>query len=462
MAKQWTLIVVTVFCISLSPSREETRNDEVLLLYVYGQQTTLDDPSQAAQPEISQIRWVSLNTAHQEIVANVPDLAAYMISPDNTHIAFEEATGQIHILDLLDHSIITLELHDPKYEFLWDEHYLRSGSLLWSPDGTRLAFTGSTMSSEPSNRPEANVYIYDIETGELENPTKSIPIRAVLPASWSPDSRWLMIYGAWSEKTNAQGYVMPVFGSAAISLDDDRFLELAPGYETCRLQWSPDMQWVASNLGCSAPIGASSGLTLIPFDPEPLEGGYEGFERLDQVISPIVLDWQTSRSWFYYYGSPLWIDDEILVTYRRIGPMTMGLLSEAKATELSSEGLVSFNVQTQSEVLFTGDEFRDTVHKLENWFVTADESGHIGRTAYNPLIDQYLHIPPVVRTCPIQYAMQIDAAGSFVAVLDACYPPDEMAPYAVRIYETEEYKEIVTLEIPDGVYIQPIGFIETP
>lgn len=399
--------------------------------------------------DTAQIRWFLVNNSLDENVVDVPYFDKYTISPIGTHIAFsEQGTGLVHILDFRDHSLTTLEYYQPVQEFLWDEHYHRSGTLLWAPEGDRLAFTGMLAPWDGRNKTEADVFIYTLETATLENVTQDIPViqDAITPASWSPDGQWLILLGAWQEHDNE-----PIGRTGALSRDGQTFLELAPGFMTCRLVWSPDMRWLASETACfEGAAGGSSRLMVIPFNPETLEGSDM---RIDEAVSPLFLGWEGS-SWIYYYGPPVWVNHHTLITRRRLAPITWGI--ESIEDEFSSQGLIRFDLSTYSEVLFTGADFEELIPKHRDWFLAQSSDDTIGLIAYNPLLEETLHIPESVQMCPPSYALHIEAQGDYIAVMDACHS----RPFAMHVYETTNYETIFSVEMSTDESIRPLGFIE--
>ncbi|MEW5871558.1 MAG: hypothetical protein AB1894_19950 [Chloroflexota bacterium] len=58
-------------------------------------------------------------------------------------------------------------------------------ALAWSPDGSSLAFAGQM------DGPSSDLYIYEVETGQIRRLTDDLQI--LYGISWSPDGKWLMI-----------------------------------------------------------------------------------------------------------------------------------------------------------------------------------------------------------------------------------------------------------------------------
>jgi hypothetical protein len=90
---------------------------------------------------------------------------------------------------------------------------------------------------------------------------------------------------------------------------------------------------------------------------------------------------------------------------------------------------------------------------LGNWLAA---TGKNGITAVNPINDRLLEFPDTIQTCPISYALQIEAQGDFAAVIDACEQP--FLPAVIRIYETTSYSEILSITAEEAEFIKPLGF----
>jgi hypothetical protein len=406
---------------------------------------------------VSAICWFMIQKPDEETCVETPRFESYAISPDGSSIAIKgvrenSMDGGVYLLDIENKHIVNFDLYEPVQEFLWDEEYLTSGTMLWSPDGQYLAFTGKP---SPDQNDYSDVYLYNVKTQSLTNLTATIPIvrHLITPASWSPDGEWLLIFGAWSEYETAQGYIAPEFGNMLASKDGATFIQIAQGQPTCRLVWSPDMQWLASETHCyEGAAGASSGLIFIPFNLMPL---IQDGHRIDEVVSPLHFDWRDS-GWNYYYGSPLWIDSNSVIAFRRISPISFGYLSEEQTQELSSSGLVAINLDAYSETLIAEDVVNRDFRKFGDWFVVEQRDGQ-SVMAINPNLDRTITIPSQVESCPISYALKIEEMGDFIAIYDGCRL-SEQTP-VIRLYETTDFNLIAErLESENGRII-PLGFV---
>jgi len=146
-------------------------------------------------------------------------------SPDNKYIAFVAYKGEtpdIFLMDVKTHSISNLT-DNPAYDFLGT----------WSPDGKRLTFW--------TTRDETiGLYVTDIAGNEPIPLTKGVHVS---PAElnhpvWSPDGTRIAFTGA-PQDAKSDLYVIDADGSDLVNLTPDgRTFNLAP-------TWSPDGQSIA-------------------------------------------------------------------------------------------------------------------------------------------------------------------------------------------------------------------------
>lgn len=409
----------------------------------------------------SSLCWFDVSAPDDETCMTIPTIAQSAISPDGAFVAVRDANGHLALVDLAAQIVHDLELCQPFQEFLWDQHYLQSATLLWSPDGRSLAFTGIGTDTECDIDQRADVYVYDVQTGTLQNITQDTTVirSLVIPVSWSPDSEWLILRGAWTEYTNEQNYVVPDAGVAIINRDGSGFRRIAPNHNACRLMWSPDMRWLASDTTCFEFSGDGSALILLPFDPVPID---DDGRMLDEVVAPLPFDWRGDSLWISSYTPPVWIDETTLVTYRRLYPISFGYLDDEQTAHYSSNGLVTINTETYSETVLDIPEFTgtDNVQLLEGWFVAEDRTlERVIYSAYNPVLDRLFTIPPEIALCPIGYALRIEQQGDYIGVLDACR--SATAEVSLYVYDTADFSVVRRIFNPNGYSILPIGFAHT-
>src|SRR5258708_35074523 len=150
-----------------------------------------------ATPAFVKLKWFPLANPRSETSAEVPNFEHSAFSPSCNYIALKGSglSGKIYIFSFLDQSIVTLDLYEPTQEFLDDQQSITSGSLLWSPQGDRLAFTGvREVPASALDMQRADIYIFDLHQHKLTNATQdqSIVSNLVIPISWSPDGNWLL------------------------------------------------------------------------------------------------------------------------------------------------------------------------------------------------------------------------------------------------------------------------------
>jgi Tol biopolymer transport system component len=133
----------------------------------------------------------------------------WSLSPDERWIAFvrfedwrsDAATGELALLDPLNGEERTLVPALLPSGLSWrelpqdaDRAALVENTPVWSPDGEKLAFISARAG-------QADLYVYDLETGDAER-LASGEANAAWPA-WSPDGRYLLFYTLTSFGTGA-------------------------------------------------------------------------------------------------------------------------------------------------------------------------------------------------------------------------------------------------------------------
>ncbi len=437
-------LVAVLLCL-----RVLAQDDAVIFLYTMSNE----------DENTSSLCWFDVSTPDDETCMTTPDIAQSAISPDGAFVAIREANGHLSLVDLAAQDVHNFELCQPFQEFLWDLHYLQSATLIWSPDGRSLAFTGIDAETDCDIDQRADVYIYDVETETLQNITQDTTVirSLVIPVSWSPDSESLILRGAWTESLNQWNSISPDMGATIIHRDGSSFRRIAPNHNACRLIWSPDMRWLASDTTCFEYPGDGSALVLLPFDPVPID---DDGRMLDEVVAPLPFDWRGGSLWISSYTPPVWINETTLVTYRRLYPISFGYLSDEQTAHYSSNGLVAIDTETYSETALGIPEFTgtDNVQLLEGWFVEEDRTlERVIYSAYNPVLDKLFTIPPDIALCPIGYALRIEQQGDYVGVLDACR--SSTAEVSLYVYDTADFSVVRRIYNPNGYSLLPLGFV---
>lgn len=401
-----------------------------------------------------QIRWFSMDNPKEESFIDTPPFYEYAISSTGNDVAIVGIgqNPQIHIANLHEQTLISLPLYEPRLEMLWDEHYLRSGTLLWSPDGTQLAFTG--MTSPDSSK--ADVYLFDLQTLTPINLTRSTSVvRSMIPNAWSPDSQWLTINGAWSISEDN----IPVWETMAFSTTTNQIITIAPRHQTCRLAWSPNGQYLASDTACFAGIANSTSLMIFPFDTEAITE--DGLRQID-INQPLYLEWEASQGWEYRYTEPIWVDNTTVVASRALFPMQVNeYISEEMIRQDQSLGLIRFNIETYSETLIREERLpSERADRHHEWFLLGNNTSFgIGKmTLYHPITEQLIEVPSTIQSCPASDAIELSSDGRYLAVIDACSLSSRFEP-ALRIYDTSSFEEILTFNDQfSAEQRRPLGF----
>lgn len=445
--------VVLIAVLLMLPGQSFAQQGQVYFIYASTQYDRRDEAGAYREPLKAEIHWFPLDQPEAERLIEVAPFDLYRLSPDGSHLAFKgiRRDGNFYVLDLNDGKLTTLDYQQPTQEFLSDQYWIKSGSMVWSPDGQKLAFTASEGGNSSAR---GDVYVYDVQSGGVMKMTGNLTIlqSLIVPSSWSPDGQWLVVYGAWSQ-TDGPTSLVPVFESGVISADGQTFLELANKANTCRLVWSPDMHWLASDTECFAGIGNPTSLMLIPFDPKPVTS--DG-RREDQFVSPLVLDWGFSSSWSYHYKTPIWKDAHTVIAYRGLEPIMFGNMPDELVKRYTVEGLISFDTQDYSQNALPITVFDSSTVQIGDWY--ADEPDEKGILAYNPVSNRLLELPKTIQSCPISFALQIEAQGDYVSVLDACSSEERRSQAKITVYETGAYREVFSATAEENEYLLPLGF----
>lgn len=436
------LLFVLLLCL-ISPTHAQPSPDEPILFY------TTPSPTDAETVLLCQKNMADLEA---ESCLTLPHFYNYAFSPDYTLLAISATeNGQVHLVNLTEQSLIALGLCTPAQDFLWDEHTQQSGTLTWSPDGRYLAFTGVDQAESCTTRDEGSIYVYDVTAESLNNFTEglAVPNALVSPASWSPDSEWLLLYGAWV----TEGEDAPQFAPAIIGRDGTGFRRIAPGWEgACRLHGSADMRWLAGQTSCTEAIATGSDFVIIPFAVNPLEG-IQPETYLDARISPFRLGQRPANGWQSSYSAPLWTSPHQIVVHRSLQPLGVNIdQTQDQHARYSVSGLVSIDVETLSETLIA--ELSGEASQQGDWFIadTLDAVTLInGRN-----IQQRIVLP---RTGPAPClpfnALSISANADYLAVLNNCDIPAETLSLVIL---SDEGSSIIWEKAFDSLEVRLLGF----
>lgn len=374
-----------------------------------------------------------------ESVIDVPTFGFYALSPTQPMLAYSDAQGLVHIINLMTHeasSIGIVSIHN--IDLVYGSHQQNSGSLHWSPDGRYLAFVGHQAEEDATN-----IYVYSVETENvtLTSPEITIVDQLVDITSWSPDSQWLTIIGRWTTDNN----VSVALRSAVLARDGSSWMELGHEQRSCSVEWSPDQTRLVTDTGCFEGLDSNTALLIFSFDPSnPATNQREPLEVRE-----------TSPKKFARLDFPNWLDSDTLIFARFFGPRGGNLspddfMSEMVTYQVSSNAIsVVPNSQTPSSW-----EFQYENH-LFSWNLS--ESGNVPHLEAFNLIDQEF-LQPIRRSglCPTFYT-RITSDGQFVALYRGCTPN---ANPAIEIINTHTDETVFEVSATENAIVYPLGFVK--
>jgi Tol biopolymer transport system component len=173
-----------------------------------------------------QLTWFDRSGKSLAAFGDVGTYRTLALSPDGKYVAFERGDPQ-------NNSVRNLWLYEfargvtTRFTFSssWDQYPV------WSPDGSRIAFTSSRAGPYDLYEKTSNL------AGDAELLFRSNDVMA--STSWSPDGRFLLYF---TINLPNRLWLLPLAGSAgdrkAVRVDDSKFNETIPSI-------SPDGRWVA-------------------------------------------------------------------------------------------------------------------------------------------------------------------------------------------------------------------------
>ncbi len=206
--------------------------------------------------------------SHQTLLAELPRITWYWLSPDGKHLAYLKINGEardgVFDLDILDTSSGVVIRSVPNVMQSWSEDISWAENVVWSPQGDKLAFLRS-----PTYGEKPDIYLYELSTDLVE---PLVTTEAVERApSWSPDGEQ-MVFVSWDgcESDDCLPYelVWDIWlvdqngNTIPIVTDSDEEIFLS-GYlwdaSICNLTWSPDEKHIAFENQCGVFIGITYG-----------------------------------------------------------------------------------------------------------------------------------------------------------------------------------------------------------
>lgn len=228
-------------------------------------------------------------TTFEESTVEAPLISYIALSPDNSRIAYSDQESWVYILELASGITSRLDFQMlVNLDVFYDRQTFLSGSLSWTPDGTRLAFAGRDANGT------VGVFVYSVASGEVVIVTDSdrgFHNDLVEVSSWSPDGNWLAIAADWN------GPAAGGFDTMLIAVDGTQRVEF-PTTVRCRTVWSPDTRYVLSDLTCSRSFPGNLPLILFEFDKETLT-----LSDVSSRLETLELEYHFTERRY-----PVWID----------------------------------------------------------------------------------------------------------------------------------------------------------
>ena len=365
-------------------------------------------------------------------------VSVYAISPSLPYIAIADATDTISVYNLRTKEASTLDvkLLQAQDAFATDFYYRTSRSLVWSPDDKLLAFIGRT------SKARVDIYIYDTQTRKTKNLTASINLVSDLVniSGWSPDGKWLAYIATGKQTTNA-----PIVEGNIVNLQG-KSVQLLPSQSVCRLTWSKDSKYLATNTACSrySPDKQMSAIAIFTFDEE------------GNSSHIIIQDANTNT----YYEEPIWKQDNTVqvVKIETIATADLASIVSAHLMIYDNKGIEQQSTQKNINQLQLDDIARNSIQQGEWLFwLTAATTSEQHLSAYNLATNQLLgEFPATASLCPLEY-IRVATQNEYLALLDGCNL--DFPSSIIRIYNLLTGLEEASFQGKISETI-PIGFVK--
>jgi dipeptidyl aminopeptidase/acylaminoacyl peptidase len=215
--------------------------------------------------ENSKIFSMESDGSHQTLLAELPRIALYWLSPDGKHLAYLINNGKaegIYDLNILNISSGETIKSVQNVGQSWSEHISWVENVVWSPQGDKLVFLRS-----PAYMEKPDIYLYELSTDMVKPLVTTDAVERA--ASWSPDGEQIafiswddcelddclpheLVWDIWLVDQNGN--------AISIVTDFDEFL--AGGLwnmSLCNLTWSPDQKHIAFENECGVLLGIPYG-----------------------------------------------------------------------------------------------------------------------------------------------------------------------------------------------------------
>ncbi|GAB4413688.1 MAG: hypothetical protein Kow00106_08590 [Anaerolineae bacterium] len=256
--------------------------------------------------------------------------------------------------------------------------------------------------------------------------------------AWSPNGAWLAFVAATEKALDATlGFDIPVLDTYVVARDGRQIVRSSAPVRACRLAWSPDGAYIASNTACFSGPGEDVSLLVLAFNARA------GTLSL-RVRLPAGED--VSR-YQYAHGVPAWQSPTKLAMVRRLAPRRANLDASDVVTQVVA---VDVTAQQDEEVIFTlgGESAVPGDERSGNWVLWTGLAGDRRRRliGYNLVTGQALGLPDISERC-LGLRATVSPSDAYVA-LQCGYHPDERS--GVDVFDVATEQVVSAIGAQDG------------